>query len=150
MLSFTAEEAWQCLDPALRGEAESVFDLQLPAVVPVDEAALGTWSLLKELRAQVAASEGIRDFQLDATVDVQGALYDRFVALGDNLREALVVSALRGVHAASNGAPTVVVVPAEGEKCQRCWKYLPLGVDPDHPTLDATCAAIVRELEAKT
>ena len=58
--------------------------------------------------------------------------------------------ALRGVHAASNGAPTVVVVPAEGEKCQRCWKYLPLGVDPDHPTLDSTCAAIVRELEAKT
>jgi isoleucyl-tRNA synthetase len=150
VLSFTAEEAWQCLDPALRGEAESVFDLQLPTVVPVDEAALGTWSLLKELRAQVAASEGIRDFQLDATIDVQEPFYDRFVVLGDNLREALVVSALRGVHAASNGAPTVVVVPAEGEKCQRCWKYLPLGVDPDHPTLDATCAAIVRELEAKT
>jgi isoleucyl-tRNA synthetase len=147
VLSFTAEEAWQHLAPALRGEAESVFDLELPRAGPRDEASLATWGLLKELRAQVAASEGARDFQLDATLAVPQPFYERFVALGDNLREALVVSSLRGVDAAADGAASLVVVPAGGEKCQRCWKYLPLGSDPDHPTLDATCAAIVRELE---
>ncbi|HTJ28737.1 MAG TPA: isoleucine--tRNA ligase [Candidatus Limnocylindria bacterium] len=147
VLSFTAEEAWQHLQPALRGEAESVFDLVMPQTIAVDEADLATWQLLKELRAQVASSEGVRDFQLDAEVAVHEPFYDRFVALGDSLREALVVSALRGVQPSANGAASVVVVPAAGEKCQRCWKYLPLGSDPDHPTLCTSCTAIVHELE---
>jgi isoleucyl-tRNA synthetase len=148
ILSFTAEEAWQYLPTVLRGDAESVFDLALPRVESVDEAALAAWALLKELRAQVAASEGVRDFQLDARVEVQQQFYDRFIALGDNLREALVVSALRDIRPSSNGAATVAVVPAAGEKCQRCWKYLPLGSDAAHPTLCAPCAKIVRDLEA--
>ncbi|HEY4440710.1 MAG TPA: isoleucine--tRNA ligase [Candidatus Elarobacter sp.] len=147
VLSFTAEEAWQYLPPALRGGAESVFDLSLPVAGDLDETSLAIWALLKELRAQVAASEGARDFQLDAELAVPAQYLDLFRDLGDNLREALVVSALRGVDAAANGAASLVVVPAAGEKCQRCWKYLPLGTDPEHPTLDATCAAIVREIE---
>jgi isoleucyl-tRNA synthetase len=148
ILSFTAEEAWQYLPAALRGEAESVFDLALPRIEAVAEGALAAWALLKELRAQVAGSEGVRDFQLDARVEVPEQFRERFIALGDNLREALVVSVLRGIGVAANGAASVAVVPAEGEKCQRCWKYLPLGTDPEHPTLCETCAGIVRELEA--
>ncbi len=149
ILSFTAEEAWQSLPAPLRGDAESVFDLALPRVEAVDDDALAAWALLKELRAQVAASEGVRDFQLDARVDVPEQFRERFVALGDNLREALVVSSLRGIGTSANGAATVVVVPADGEKCQRCWKYLPLGTDPAHPTLCETCAGIVRVLESE-
>jgi isoleucyl-tRNA synthetase len=148
ILSFTAEEAWQSLNPALRGNEESVFDLQLPAVVPVDGEALAIWSLLKNLRAEVAANEGMRDFQLDAAVAVETPLFERVLALGDGLREALVVSALREVGRAGGGRSQVTVFPAAGEKCRRCWKYLSLGTDPAHPTLDATCAAIVREWEA--
>ncbi len=146
VLSFTAEEAWQHLPPELRGAAGSVFDLALPRVEQADDDALATWALLKGLRGQVAASEGRRDFQLDAAVDVQQPFYERFVALGDNLREALVVSALRGVAPAADGVSSVALEPAAGEKCQRCWKYLPLGSDPAHPSLCAPCAAIVREL----
>ena len=148
ILSFTAEEAWQYLPAALRGDAESVFDLALPRVERVDEDALAAWALLKELRAQVAASEGVRDFQLDAQVDVPARFRERFIGLGDNLREALVVSSLRGFGTSPNGAATVAVVPADGEKCQRCWKYLRLGTDPGHLALCASCAEIVRELEA--
>jgi isoleucyl-tRNA synthetase len=149
ILSFTAEEAWQHLQPELRGESGSIFDVAFPRVEAVDEDALASWALLKGLRGQVASSEGVRDFQLDASVDVQQPFYDRFVELGDNLREALVVSALRGVTPSANGASTVALVPAAGEKCQRCWKYLPLGSDPEHPTLCESCAGIVRELEAQ-
>jgi isoleucyl-tRNA synthetase len=149
ILSFTAEEAWQHLQPSLRGEAESVFDLAFPGRPAIDETDLAIWALLKELRAQVAASEGIRDFQLDATVAVPQPMYDRFVSLGDSLREALVVSSLRKVRPDADGAPSVVVVEAAGEKCQRCWKYLPLGTDPEHPTLCESCAGIVRALETK-
>jgi isoleucyl-tRNA synthetase len=146
ILSFTAEEAWQHLSEDLRGADESVFDLSFPRVEASDVEAVTAWNALKELRAQVAASEGVRDFQLDGYVEVARPLYDRFVALGDNLREALVVSALRGLEPSADGASRVRLVPAAGEKCQRCWKYLPLGIDPAHPALCESCAAIVREL----
>ena len=149
VLSFTAEEAWQALRADLRGADDSVFDLAFPRVESVDEDALATWATLKTLRAQVAASEGARDFQLDALVAVPADRIDRFTALGDGLREALVVSALRGIERAPDGIATIGVVPAAGEKCQRCWKYLQLGTDPEHPTLCADCAAIVRGLEAR-
>ena len=147
VLSFTAEEAWQHLAPELRGDAASVFDLELPKPAARADASLATWALLKELRAQVAASEGVRDFQLDATVAVQQPFFASFAALGDGLREALVVSTVRELRPAADGKASLAVVPAAGEKCQRCWKYLPLGGDPEHPTLDATCADIVRGLE---
>jgi len=147
ILSFTAEEAWQHLDPALRAGHDSIFDVAFPRVGALDEPALEAWAVLKGLRAQVAASEGLRDFQLDAAVTVPASLETRFTALGDGLREALVVSSLRGL-AVREGAPAVELFPAAGEKCQRCWKYLPLGSDPDHPTLCAPCAEIVRDLKA--
>jgi len=35
----------------------------------------------------------------------------------------------------------VEIVRAEGEKCQRCWNYRVLGVDPDYPDLCERCAA---------
>jgi isoleucyl-tRNA synthetase len=146
VLSFTAEEAWQSLPAALRGDAESVFDLSFPAPAVADEAALPTWEVLKTLRAQVASAEGLRDFQLDAEVAVPQPLYDRFVALGDGLREALVVSQVRALGISGNAQPMVASTPAAGEKCERCWKYLPLHTDPEHPTLCASCATIVREL----
>jgi isoleucyl-tRNA synthetase len=72
----------------------------------------------------------------------------RLAALGDNLREALIVSTLLGVDAAPDGSATVHTQAADGEKCARCWKYLPLGSDADHPTICAACAEIVRRLAA--
>ena len=34
------------------------------------------------------------------------------------------------------GALTVEVAPAQGQKCERCWKVLPtVGSDAKHPTL---------------
>jgi isoleucyl-tRNA synthetase len=146
VLSFTAEEAWQSLPDALRGDAESVFDLSFPPPIVVDDAALATWELLKSLRAQVASAEGLRDFQLDAEVAVPAPLLDAVRALGDGLREALVVSALRSVTSSGDAAPSAVVVPAAGEKCERCWKYLPLATDAEHPNLCAPCAEIVHAL----
>jgi hypothetical protein len=68
-------------------------------------------------------------------------------ALGDNLREALVVSALE-LHAdASADKLRVELTAAEGGKCARCWKTLPLGSDPIHQTLCAPCVAIVRTFD---
>ena len=153
LLSFTAEEAWQNVSPALRGERESVFDLQLPrgsARGTAEQAELALWELLKRMRANVAASEGPRDFALQAHVRAGTADEARLRALGDNLREALVVSALELQLDPSlpEDEPRVEFSAANGEKCSRCWKYLPLGSDAVHPTLCAPCVAIVRDLEA--
>jgi isoleucyl-tRNA synthetase len=141
VLSFTSEEAWQAAPAALRGDALSVFDLDMPrprARTAHDEAALETWERLKRLRGTVASAEGLRDFQLQAKVVANERDAKTLRALGDGLREALIVSAAQ---------VAVVLAPAEGEKCARCWKYLPLRTDPLHPTLCAPCAAIVREFD---
>ena len=146
ILSFTAEEAWQALPAALRGDAESIFDIAFPKLGAVEVPALELWDTLRALRAQVAASEGERDFQLDAEVTVPAPQLDAFRALGDGLREALVVSSLRSLQASAAPAAGVKTMSAAGEKCERCWKYLPLGSDAEHPTLCAPCAEIVRDL----
>lgn len=149
ILSFTAEEAWQHVPTALRGEAESVFDLDLPpgGDPPAGEAdALSLWETLKTLRASVAAADGARDFQLQATVVAPAAQAAALRDLGDNLREALVVSALTLREDPAAAGARVELAPADGEKCARCWKYLPLGLDAQHPQLCAPCAQIVHEL----
>jgi isoleucyl-tRNA synthetase len=152
LLSFTAEEAWQHVPAPLRGGRDSVFDLKLPHGSERGNAeleALELYDILKSLRAHVAASEGPRDFQLRAHVYASPRLESKLRALGDSLREALVVSALElRLDPNLDGAPRVELSAAEGGQCARCWKTLPLGSDPLHPALCAPCAAIVREFDA--
>ncbi len=149
VLSFTAEEAWQALPGILRGERLSVFDLPLlldeqPPQTP------SIWEVVKALRAQVASAEGLRDFETRAVVTAHGEEFDALERLGDNLREALVVSEVELRRSDSDGAVAQVVLPllrARGEKCARCWKYLPLGADPSHPRLCTSCSQIVTAIE---
>ncbi|MEO6834296.1 MAG: isoleucine--tRNA ligase [Candidatus Tumulicola sp.] len=154
VLSFTAEEAWQALPETLRGDAESIFDTSfdsghLKPGVRADDVEL--WERLRLLRARVAASEAPRDFEAKVILGVTPGSYERLSALGDTVREALVVSQLEmhPVAAAGEDADDVVsfeLVPADGEKCRRCWKYRALGADPAHPEICAECAAVVNGL----
>ncbi len=150
LLSFTAEEAWQSLPRVLRGENASVFDLAFAGAKSPNAESQTAWEKLKELRAWVAASEGKRDYELQAKLTVPPVWYERFKDHVDDVREALVVSALTLDVDQSLGESELrpLLEPAAGGKCQRCWKYLPLGTDPDHPTLCAPCAAIVRAIES--
>jgi isoleucyl-tRNA synthetase len=145
LLSFTAEEAWQALREDLRGERASVFDLS-PEGHSAPDKTVALWELLKELRGQVAANESPRDFETDAaSVIVPAAMLHDVQALGDGLREALVVSGVERIEG-KDDKRRVELKPAKGAKCKRCWKYLPLGTDPKHPLLCAPCAAIVSSL----
>ena len=39
----------------------------------------------------------------------------------------------------------IKVVHAEGEKCERCWKYsTEVGVDAEHPTLCPRCTSVLK------
>jgi isoleucyl-tRNA synthetase len=149
MLSFTAEEAWQSLPQDLRAERFSVFDLPLAASKPPAAETIASWEKLKALRAWVAASKGKRDYELQAKLTLPAPWYELFKPHADDVREALVVSALTIAGDASLAEDAIEreLLPADGDKCRRCWKYLPLGSDPEHPALCAPCAAIVRTLQ---
>jgi isoleucyl-tRNA synthetase len=156
ILSFTAEEAWQALPETLRGDAASIFDSSFDSGRPKHDVRPDDpdlWDRLRLLRARVAASEAPRDFEAKARLEVTPELYERLSALGDNLREALVVSQLE-LHAAAGDAQPAVeddvvaltLEPADGEKCRRCWKFRELGTDSAHPAICAECAAVVNAL----
>lgn len=149
LLSFTSEEAWQFLPDALRGDLVSVFDLEPPHVPPADHEMLELWRILRGLRAQIASSEGVRDYEARAVVEAGGPMFERLRQLGDDLREALVVSHVDLVQKPEEGVRLGPLQPAQGEKCARCWKHLPLGADPEHPTLCTHCAEIVQELDRR-
>jgi len=148
VLSFTAEEAWQSVPASLRGERDSVFflDLEEPHEAS-SEAARGLWDRLKALRAEVKAQTAVegRDYELRATVTTGAADAAALAALGDDLREALVVSAC-ALEAAEGEGVRLSLERAGGAKCARCWKYLELGTDPAHPLICAPCAEVVRSL----
>ncbi len=155
VLSFTAEEAWQALPRGLRGEAESVFDTSFDTArhrSGAFEGDLRLWQQLRALRARVAASVSPRDFEAQLLLAMTPDAYKRLSALGDNLREALVVSQLRLVRSerendeSADGVLEFVMLPARGAKCARCWKYRELGTDANHPSICADCAQVVRAL----
>ncbi|HVN69502.1 MAG TPA: class I tRNA ligase family protein, partial [Candidatus Binatia bacterium] len=153
VLSFTAEEAWQAIPAPLRNGADSVFDTSFDTArhrSGAFDADLRLWQLLRSLRARVAAVASPRDFEAELRLAVTPATYKRLHALGDNLREALVVSHLR-LHQSERGEGEDGIVefelsPAAGAKCARCWKYRELGTDSEHPAICADCAAVVRGL----
>ncbi|HEY5427005.1 MAG TPA: isoleucine--tRNA ligase [Candidatus Tumulicola sp.] len=155
VLSFTAEEAWQALPEPLKAGAESIFDTSFVAGhAKRDSRAhdVELWERLRLLRARVAASESPRDFEAKVRLEVTPELYAELSALGDNLREALVVSQLElhpaapAAEKASDGVVSFELGAADGEKCQRCWKFRELGSDPAHPTICAECAAVANAL----
>ncbi|MDQ6931324.1 MAG: isoleucine--tRNA ligase, partial [Candidatus Eremiobacteraeota bacterium] len=149
LLSFTSEEAWQFLPEVLKGKHESVFDLPPPQIADVDRQELELWELVKGLRSRVASNDGPRDYDAWVTLRAGGNIYPLLRALGDDLREMLNVSRLDLLAAEGDGVTLETIEPAQGGKCQRCRKVLPLGTDPDHPTLCTQCAQTVRTLESK-
>jgi isoleucyl-tRNA synthetase len=163
VLSFTAEEAWQSLPPFVREETESVFDSSFDVhrhKSATLESDLDLWQQLRSLRARVAAVASPRDFEAALRLTVTPSAYKQLHALGDNLREALVVSQLTleqrdgsdGVAndgVANDGVVSFEMLPAKGEKCVRCWKYRELRTDPDHPEICADCAQVVRALRSE-
>jgi isoleucyl-tRNA synthetase len=146
MLSFTAEEAWQEISEDLRGEERSVFDSAFGAPSRAKDSELALWETLRELRSRVAASP-IRDFEARVELAVPAARYDALAALGDNLRDALVVSQL-DLRKSDGGDIDLAVYPAYGEKCRRCWKFRELGTDLANPSICADCAAVVNALSS--
>jgi isoleucyl-tRNA synthetase len=144
ILSFTTEEAWQELPESLRDGAQSVFETAFGSAPTAKAEEVELWDLLRDLRSRVGASP-IRDFEARVELTVPAAHFDALAALGDNLRDALVVSQLE-LRKGEGDEIALAVLPAHGEKCKRCKKFRELGTDPAHPSICAECAAVVDSL----
>ncbi|MBI5883785.1 MAG: isoleucine--tRNA ligase [Elusimicrobia bacterium] len=144
VLSFTAEEAWGCLPPALK-TAESVFlsDLVAPDASWTDPELAVRWEAILRLRAAVyKALEEAR-----ASGKIGGSLQARVVLKGGGAGEIqgvdwpelLIVS---GVEVQDGGGELAVeVAPAPGAKCPRCWRFQSdIGSEPSQPLLCGRCA----------
>jgi len=157
-ICFTAEEAWLERNP---GEDESVH-LRLFPDVPDEwrnDPLAAKWSVIRRLRRAVTGALEVER----AEKRIGSSLQASPVIHADNVyREAIKdidpseladLFITSGVHFSDDAAPAdafsledvpgvaVVPLPAEGEKCQRCWKVVDdIGSNPEHPDACRRCS----------
>jgi isoleucyl-tRNA synthetase len=173
ILSFTAAETWEHLynlDPKAP-LARSVFFAEFPAPVGdlVDDETESRWARLITLRSEItkaleiARREKIIGHPLEAEVLllVKGDLRDFLSLEWQTLKEISIVSALTGVEEfpevglapfVSDEVPglSLMVRPAGGGKCERCWtRSTTVGDHGEHTTLCDRCCAVIEEMEDK-
>ena len=159
LLAFTTEEVWGYLrKPA--GSPDSVHLALFPepeeltaGFTPDQRQHLADWDTLMSVREQVmkplevARREKFIGMSLEARVRLEAGddlypLLDRYL---DELPGLFIVSQVALEH--SVGALTVRIERADGQKCERCWKYtLDVGLDPEFPTLCAPCRQAIQDM----
>ncbi|MDP2645505.1 MAG: isoleucine--tRNA ligase [Desulfobacterales bacterium] len=167
ILPFTAEEVWKFI-PARKETAESVHLSSLPVV---NEAYIHAdlekrWEVLLNVRGEVTrAIEIARSAKrvghpLDAAVTLSApkSLYEVIGPYAEDLRSIFIVSeALIGqetdladsYESAEIGGLKIRVVPAAGDKCERCWVHdLSVGANPAHPTVCNRCCDTLKTMHA--
>jgi isoleucyl-tRNA synthetase len=164
ILAFTAEEAWRARpfkDSGGKDGEESVH-LRVYPETPADwrdEALAARWDKIRDIRRVVtgALERARAEKKIGSSLQALPVVYltpERQVELdGIDLAEISITSriALANGRAADGaftlpdvGGVAVVVNPAEGEKCERCWQVLTeVGDNKDHPTLCHRCSDAV-------
>ncbi len=164
ILVFTAEEVWKSL-PRRAGDLESIHLAVFPAAdelsAGLDAASSASWEQLLRVRDDVLkALEEARQAKLIASaleakvvLNADAPLYDLLRQYKNRLRELFIVSQVDVVARTSGGNPDaapagVLVVRAEGSKCERCWNYSThVGESAAYPTVCERCLAALEEIE---
>uniref|UniRef100_UPI002606163D isoleucine--tRNA ligase n=1 Tax=uncultured Mailhella sp. TaxID=1981031 RepID=UPI002606163D len=180
IMSFTAEEVFRYLPEALKpvdtegAPVATVFAMPAPDVsgLRLSDEERGAWEMVMEVRAGVTRAieplrkEGVIGHALDTHVVLylDEKLREAVKDSGADMRSVCLVSQLD--IAGFKDAPADVLAAAQldecpglavqvrkagGGKCERCWMYSEeLGSDPERPTLCPRCAAVMKELEARS
>ena len=165
VLSFTAEEVWQYM-PKTANKEESVHLTDWPQAHPqyLDEDLAARWDKLLSLRSDLtrilegARKDHLIGHSLDAAVTIYADSedFDFLSQWNEKLAVLLIVSEVKlvkGTESAPADAAAgeehkdlrVTVAPSTYEKCERCWIHRDsVGADPEHPTLCARCASVVK------
>lgn len=162
ILAFTADEIWQSMphDKSRNAESPLFNEIPQPDFIEADADFIAKWERIHSVRYDVqkalelARNEKIIGKPLEAKVELfaQGELYDFLKSVEADLPEIFITSSVT----VSNGEGevkgdveglSVTVSKADGEKCERCWKFSStVGSDAEHPTLCAHCASVMKEL----
>jgi isoleucyl-tRNA synthetase len=162
--SFTAVESWEYL-PADANREENIFISLFPENndAYLQDELHTTWKRLQEVRGEItkvleaARRDKVIGHPLEAEVvvtvgdDLAAFLVDKWQTLEmisnvSVLKQAAAPAAaavaseeIKGLH--------VLVQPASGEKCERCWtRSESVGAKSEHPTICARCLGVIREL----
>lgn len=172
VLSFTAEESFKYIPPALAPEAKTVFALpacedELIQSFLLKEDERQKWEKLLTIRSEITkAIEPIRKSgEVGHSLDTRVELYlneDYLQAVencGTEFRAVCIVSQL--IVKALSEAPAEALSPeaegmglmvskAHGEKCERCWIYSDtLGTMPQYETLCPRCSGVMAKLDSQ-
>ena len=166
ILSFTAEEIWETLPEVLK-DKESVLltDWYKENDEYLNLEIENKWVEIIKVRREANKSlekarqgkDRIIGNSLDAKVmlhSTDAEIQKFLVENREKLELALIVSEVEIVEnideTFTKGEEAtdlyIKVLHAEGEKCERCWKYSKeLGKDPEHPTLCPRCASVLKK-----
>lgn len=166
ILSFTAEEIWETLPEVLK-DKESVLltDWYKENDEYLNPEIENKWVEIIKVRREANKSlekarqgkDRIIGNSLDAKVmlhSTDAEIQKFLVENREKLELALIVSEIEIVEnideTFTKGEEAtdlyIKVLHAEGEKCERCWKYSKeLGKDPEHPTLCPRCASVLKK-----
>ena len=97
---------------------------------------------LEDARARKAVNKS-QEADRDRARAALGARRAASVSTPSVFEELFIVA---GVTFEEADGLAVEVVPAEGEKCPRCWNYRELGVNPNHPHVCARCGDVLDEI----
>lgn len=166
ILSFTAEEIWETLPEVLK-DRESVLltDWYKENDEYLNPEIENKWVEIIKVRKEANKSlekarqgkDRIIGNSLDAKVmlhSTDAEIQKFLVENREKLELALIVSEVEIVEnideTFTKGEEAtdlyIKVLHAEGEKCERCWKYSKeIGKDPEHPTLCPRCTSVLKK-----
>lgn len=160
ILPFTAEEIWAAASHHGNEDAQSVMLNQMPqkAEIEASDEFIAKWDKIHTVRDDVNkaleqkrnAKEIGKSLEAKVILHCTGELYSFLKSVEDELVTALIVSQVEvkndedGEFASETLQLKISAVPAEGEKCERCWIYsTTVGANSEHPTLCKRCAAAI-------
>lgn len=162
ILAFTCDEIWKAMphDSSRNVESPLFNDIPQGNYIDTDEEFIAKWDKIHEIRTDVqkalelARNEKIIGKPLEAKVvlHADGDLADFLNAEIEALPEIFITSAVEvadgeGAVKGDVAGLSVTIAKADGEKCERCWKFSDtVGQDAEHPTLCAHCAQTMKEL----
>lgn len=166
ILSFTAEEIWETLPEVLK-DRESVLltDWYKENDEYLNPEIENKWveiiKVRKEANKSLEKARQGKDRIIGNSLDAKVMLYSTdaeiqkfLVENREKLELALIVSEVEIVEnideTFTKGEEAtdlyIKVLHAEGEKCERCWKYSKeIGKDPEHPTLCPRCTSVLKK-----
>ena len=162
ILAFTCDEIWTAMkhDKSRNPEGPLFNNIPTADYIETDEAFIAKWDRIHEIRTDVqkalelARNEKVIGKPLEAKVTLyaDGELADFLKSELKSLPEIFITYAVEiadgeGEFKGDVKGLSITVNKADGEKCERCWKFSDtVGQDSEHPTLCAHCAETMKQL----